>query len=171
MKGGNWTKPNNARRDYYQQHDEDSTKSLWGPKHPHWVVKKWSGGQIVTESKIDQGSCTPILTIRLMKNEQLLGSYFKKHGDKNYEYIGKEFEGLSKHCACESDEQKPTCPTAEQQKQAAGVLVEQYGLKKASETSEMSIEKGFMIIIGSVAGGVVFLVVMAILLMKFKKQR
>ena len=170
MKGGNWTKPNNARRDYSQQHDEDSTKSLWGPKHPHWVVKKWSGGQIVTESKIDQGSCTPILTIRLMKNEQLLGAYFKKHGDKNYEYIGKEFEGLSKYCACESDEQKRTCNTVEQQKQAAGVLAEQYGLE-TSETSEMSIEKGFMIIIGSVAGGVVFLVVMAILLMKFKKQR
>ena len=105
-----------------------------------------------------------------MKNEQLLGSYFKKHGDKNYEYIGKEFEGLSKHCACNTDEQKRTCQTVEQQKQAAGVLAEQYGLE-TSETSEMSIEKGFMIIIGSVAGGVVFLVVMAILLMKFKKQR
>ena len=92
----------------------------------------------------------------------------KKHGDKNYEYIGKEFEGLSKYCACESDEQKRTCQTAEQQKQAAGVLVKHLD---TSETSEMSIEKGFMIIIGSVAGGVVFLVVMAILLMKFKKQR
>ena len=117
MKGGNWTKHNKARRDFGQQHDEDSTKSLWGPKHPHWVVKKWSGGQIVTKSKIDQGSCTPILTIRLMKNEQLLGAYFKKHGDKNYEYIGKEFEGLSKHCACNTDEQKRTCQTVEQQKQ------------------------------------------------------
>ena len=167
MKDGNWTMHNKARRDFGQQHDPYSTKSLWGPNHPKWIIKKWAGGQIVTESKIDQGSCTPILTIRLMKNEQLLGAYFKKHGDKNYEYIGKEFEGLSKHCACE---QKRTCQTAEQQKQAAGVLAKKYGLE-TSETSEMSIEKGFMIIIGSVAGGVVFLVVMAILLMKFKKQR
>ena len=111
MKGGNWT--GNARRDYNQQHDEDSTKSLWGPNHRHWVVKKWSGGPIVTESKIDQGSCTPILTIRLMKKDKLLGAYF----NKNYEYIGKEFEGLSKHCACNTDEQKRTCQTVEQQKQ------------------------------------------------------
>ena len=117
MKDGNWTMHNKARRDFGQQHDPYSTKSLWGPNHPKWIIKKWAGGQIVTESKIDQGSCTPILTIRLMKNEQLLGSYFKKHGDKNYEYIGKEFEGLSKHCACNTDEQKRTCQTVEQQKQ------------------------------------------------------
>ena len=78
MEDGNWTMPNKARRDYNQQHDEESTKALWGPKHPHWVVKKWSGAKIVTESKIDQSSCTPILTIKLMKYEQLNRAYFRK---------------------------------------------------------------------------------------------
>ena len=81
-----------------------------------------------------------------MKAEQLFDSYFKKIDDHNYNYTGNEFKGLSKYCACNG-----TCVTL--------------------ETSEMSIENEFMIIIGSVAGGVVFLVVMAILFMKFKKQR
>ena len=76
MKDGNWTMHNKARRDFGQQHDPYSTKSLWGPNHPKWIIKKWAGGQIVTESKIDQDSCTPILTIKLMTDEQLNGAYF-----------------------------------------------------------------------------------------------
>ena len=55
----------------------------------------------------------PVFLRLMMKKEQLLGAYF----NKNYEYIGKEFEGLSKHCACNTDEQKRTCQTVEQQKQ------------------------------------------------------
>ena len=125
------------------------------------MIKPW--GEIYTESEIDQSSCTPILTIRLMKKEQLSDFNFNI---ETYEYVGNEFNGLSKYCACEG---KRTCQTTEEQKQASELLANQYGLN--TETSEMSVEKGFMIIIGSVAGGVVFLVVMAILLMKLKKQR
>jgi len=89
-----------------------------------------------------------------MKKEQLSDFNFNI---KTYEYVGNEFNGLSKHCACEGQR---TCQTTEEQKQASRLLANQYGLN--TETSEMSVEKGFMIIIGSVAGGVVFLVVMAI---------
>ena len=157
-KDGNWTTPKLARNDFGYYHDPDS-RSYWGPAYP--VIKPW--GEIYTESEIDQSSCTPILTIKLMKKEQLSDFNFDI---KTYGYVGNEFNGLSKYCACEG---KRTCQTTEEQKQASALLGKQYGLK--TETSEMSVEKGFMIIIGSVAGGVVFLVVMAILLMKLKKQR
>ena len=45
----------------------DATKSLWGPNYPDWVIKRW--GKIITQSQIDQGSCTPILTIRLVEEK------------------------------------------------------------------------------------------------------
>ena len=65
----------------------DATKSLWGPNYPDWVIKRW--GKIITQSQIDQGSCTPILTIRLVEEKQLFKTYFNK------------IEGLSKHSACQ----------------------------------------------------------------------
>ena len=49
---------------------------------------------------------------------------------------------------------------------------EEQNRNQGSESvSEMSLENGFMIIVGSVIGGVVFLVVAAILFVKWQKAR
>ena len=100
-KDGNWTTPKLARNDFGYYHDPDS-RSYWGPAYP--VIKPW--GEIYTESEIDQRSCTPILTIRLMKKEQLSDFNFN---NETYEYVGNEFNGLSKYCACQG-----TCQTTEE---------------------------------------------------------
>ena len=66
-------------------------------------------------------------------------------------YREENFEGLSKTCVCDK-----TCDSNHQ---------------GSGSVSEMSLENGFMIIVGSVIGGVVFLGIAAILFVKFQKAR
>ena len=99
--------------------------------------------QFYTESSITPYSCTPILNIKLLKNLQ--------------EYQGNEFEGLSKFCSCTGE-----CATKEEQLKN--------GLPEL-DASTMSMETGFLIIVLSVAGGIVFFIILGLALKNLKNSR
>ena len=121
--------------------NEDYDKATWKEDH-HLTM--WKKKKFYTESSIDRASCTPILKIKFLKNLR--------------EYRGHEFEDLSKFCSC-----KKECQTKKEQKEDGGPS----GLK----TSTMSIDKTYLIIVLSVAGGLVFFIIVGLALMNLKNRR
>ena len=110
-----------------------------------------------TESKIDDG-CAAMLTVKVFNSV--------------HDYGGMEFD--EKHCKCTK-----SCEKDLGHHDGAGLtsggdpsanVNEQYGTGHQYETAEMSLEKGFMVIVGSIIGGVVFLIIIAILLIKLKNS-
>ena len=136
-----------AKEDYFWFHREEPKRV----RPPCYIESKWGKGikplreawqsKFFTESSINQTSCIPVLKIKLLKNP--------------LEYKGDEFEGLNKFCSCQNE-----CQTKEEQKE-----------NDELETSTMSIETKFAIIILSVAGGIVFFIILALALMNLKNRR
>ena len=155
IKDNKWINADDAKKDYYYFHRKSplgvrpsqNVKSLWGEG-----IKKlrmtWKSKTFYTESSINPSTCTPILKIKLLKSL--------------HEYNGDEFEGLSKFCSCING-----CMTKTEQLVSGGVPD---GLK-TSAMSKLSIETRFLIIILSVAGGIVFFIILALALKYLKKRR
>lgn len=146
IKDNKWINTDMAKNDYNNYHGESSFfksyRSLWGKGHTK-LKHEWRNMQFYTESSITPYSCTPILNIKLLKNLQ--------------EYQGNEFEGLSKFCSCTGE-----CATKEEQLKN--------GLP-ALDASTMSMETGFLIIVLSVAGGIVFFIILGLALKNLKNSR
>ena len=155
FKDNKWIHADDAKDDYYYFHRKSPIrvrpscygKSKWGEG-----IKKlreaWKSKKFYTESFINPSSCEPILKIKLLKSL--------------HDYNGDEFEGLSKFCSCTNG-----CMTKTEQLVSGGVPD---GLK-TSAMSKLSIETRFLIIILSVAGGIVFFIILALALKYLKKRR
>ena len=152
-----WKNPRLAKNDYNNFHG-GSTLATKG--HENKVLyKKWNSGNFFTESKIDDG-CAAMLTVKVFNNV---------HG-----YRGTEFEQDKKYCKCDN-----TCEPQNTRGRGEGLheggngnptVNQQYGVGPNYRAEEMSLEKSFMIIVGSIVGGVVFLIVIAIILVKLKNS-
>ena len=149
IKDNRWIKSDVAKEDYKWFHTPDTPdrvrpKCYIGSKWGEGIKpirEEWPSKIFYTESSINPSSCIPILKIKLLKNP--------------HEYKGDEFEGLNKFCSCRKE-----CQTKEEQKE-----------NDESETSTMEIETKFAIIILSVAGGIVFFIILALALKYLKKRR
>ena len=148
----NWRKNRRTRPENdYSNYHKNKKPSTWGKKD-HLLLERY--GSWVLESSITKSTCTPILLIKFLGNLQ--------------NYRKENFERLSKTCVCDE-----TCDSTQEitEKLIAKQKEEQNRNQGSESVSEMSLENGFMIIVGSVIGGVVFLVVAAILFVKWQKAR
>ena len=89
-----------------------------------------------------------------------------------HDYTGTEFEVDKKYCKCD-DTCKPRAHHGAGLHEGGNgnpTVNEQYGVGPNYKAEEMSLEKHFMIIVGSIVGGVVFLIAIAIILVKLKNS-
>ena len=151
MKDDKWTHARYTKDDYKNYH-RDTESSMYG-ESKYWfgnekLAIRFMEGQFYTESSLSPNSptCTPILKISLLKNLD--------------DYSDQDFEGLDKFCSCTK-----RCQTKKDQTEN-GLPTE-----KTPTMSKSQIEKSFLIIILSVAGGIVFFIIVGLALINLKNRR